>query len=138
MQVSRIALVVEDDPALQAAMKRQLQTMQFRVLTSFDFRAAVGHLEAATPDVVCIDLGLPSESGYDLCEHVRRKPGLAYVPIVLTSERTFPDDMARAEEAGATAFLVKPFSMARLAETIEMVLARAPASRPWVRRLRWA
>jgi twitching motility two-component system response regulator PilG len=134
---SRIALVVEDDPALQDAMRNHLQAMQFRVLTSFDYRGAVRHLETDVPDVACIDLGLPSESGYEVCEHIRGKPALANVPVILTSERTFPEDMARAEEAGANAFLRKPFSMAQLTETIEMLLGHEPASRRWARRLRW-
>lgn len=137
MQPSRVALVVEDDPAFQEAVKRRLEAMQFRVLAAFDYRTAIRHFEVATPDIVLVDLGLPSESGYELCEHIRRSPTGALVPIVLTSERTFPDDMARAEEAGANAFLRKPFSMARLAAAIEMLLTDGPPrSQRWMRRLR--
>jgi DNA-binding response OmpR family regulator len=137
MQPSRVALVVEDDPVFQGAMKRHLEAMQFRVLAAFDYRMAVRHLDTEIPDIVVVDLGLPSESGYELCEHIRSKPGLALLPIVLTSERTFPEDMARAEEAGANAFLRKPFSMARLGASIEMLLTDGPPkSQRWMRRLR--
>jgi len=133
---SRLALVVEDHPVIQRAMKRHLEAMRFRVLTAFDFRTAVGHLRAETPDIVCVDLSLPSESGYELCEHIRRAPGLAHVPIMLTSERSSAEDMARAEEVGANAFLRKPFSMARLTTGIEMLLAEGPPkSQRWLRRL---
>jgi DNA-binding response OmpR family regulator len=138
LQPTRTALVVEDDPALQDAMTRRLEAMRFRVLGAFDYRGALRHLQAAVPDLVFIDLCLPAESGYELCETMRRTPGLACVPIVLTSERAFPDDMACAEKAGANAFLRKPFTMAQLAECVELVLAHGPVSRPWVRRLRWA
>jgi len=138
MDVSRVALVVEDDPALQDAMRRHLEGMALRVVASFDYRMAVHHLTAVTPDVISVDLGLPAESGYELCEHVRSQPALAGVPILVSSDRTFPEDMARAEEAGANAFLRKPFSMRQLEEAIKMLLADTPAaSRPWVRRLRW-
>ena len=138
MDAHRVALVVEDDPALQGAMKRHLEAMGLRVVVSFDYRKAVSHLTALTPDVVSVDLGLPAESGYELCEYVRSQPALAGVPILVTSDRSFPDDMARAEEAGANAFLLKPFSMTQLEAAIKMLLADAPAaSRPWVRRLRW-
>jgi DNA-binding response OmpR family regulator len=138
MEAPRIALLVEDDPALQAAMKRHLEGMGLRVVASFDYRTAVRQLMAAKPDVVCVDLGLPAESGYELCEHVRRQPALGRVPLLVTSDRTFPEDMARAEEAGANAFLRKPFSMRHLEEAIRMLLQDVPAvSTPWVRRLRW-
>jgi DNA-binding response OmpR family regulator len=135
---ARVALVVEDDPALQDAVRRHLEGMGLRVIVSFDYRGAVRNLTALAPDVISVDLGLPAESGYELCEHVRNQPALAGVPILVSSERTFPEDMARAEEAGANAFLRKPFSMKQLEEAIKMLLADAPAaSRPWVRRLRW-
>jgi two-component system chemotaxis response regulator CheY len=137
MQCSRVALVVEDDPAFQATVKRHLEATQFRVLASFDYRTALRHLETEVPDIVLVDLGLPNESGYELCEHIRRRPGMSLVPIVLTSERTFPDDMARAEEAGANAFLRKPFSMERLTAAMAMLLADGPPkSQRWMRRLR--
>lgn len=138
MEVPRVALVVEDDPGLQAAMKRHLERMGLRVVVSFDYRAAVRQLTSSTPDVVSVDLGLPAESGYELCEHVRRQPALAAVPMLVTSERSYPGDMARAEEAGANAFLRKPFSMGQLEQAIKMLLADAPAaSSSWMRRLRW-
>lgn len=138
MDAPRVALVVEDDPALQDAIRRHLEGMGLRVISSFDYRTAVRQLTAVTPDVVSVDLGLPAESGYELCDHVRRQPALAHVPILVTSERTFPQDMARAEEAGANAFLRKPFSMRQFEAAIQMLLADVPAaSRPWMRRLRW-
>jgi DNA-binding response OmpR family regulator len=138
MVVPRVVLVVEDDPALQAAMMRQLGRMGLRVLASFDYQAAVRHLTAAKPDIVSVDLGLPAESGYELCEHVRRQPTLECVPLLVTSDRTYPQDMARAEEAGANAFLRKPFSMRQLEQAIRMLLVDAPPkSSPWMRRLRW-
>ena len=137
MDVRRVALIVEDDPALQGAMKRRLEGMGLRVVASFHYRAAVRELTTEMPDVVSVDLGLPAESGYELCDHVRQQPGLAAVPLLVTSDRAFPADMARAEEAGANAFLRKPFSMSQLEQAIQMLLADAPAkSSSWMRRLR--
>ena len=132
----RTALVVEDDPSLQLAMVKQLEKAGFQVLTALDFDAAVRHLSARTPDIACIDLGLPSESGYELCEQIRGQPHLAWLPIVVTSERCFPEDMAHAEEAGANAFLKKPFPMDRLLKYVSALLDGPPRSRPSICRLR--
>jgi DNA-binding response OmpR family regulator len=133
---NRIALVVEDDPTLQRAMVKHLEKAKFQVLTAFDFDAAVRHLSALKPDVACIDLGLPSESGYELCEHIRGQAHLIWLPILVTSERSFPEDMAHAEEAGANAFLKKPFTMQRLLKYVSALLDGPPTSRPSMRRLR--
>src|SRR5580658_2456343 len=135
---ARVALVVEDDPLLQRAMAKLLEKAKFKVLTALHFNAAVLHLNAAKLDVACIDLGLPNTSGYELCEHIRRLPRLFSLPILVTSERSFPEDMAHAEEAGANAFLKKPFPMERLLKYVSALLDGPHCSRPSIRRLRLA
>jgi two-component system phosphate regulon response regulator OmpR len=138
MRRSFVALIVEDDPVLQRAMKMHLEALGFRVVTAFDHRTALRQLGDQPPDIISIDLGLPDESGYELCERIRRDPAMETVPIVLTSERSFPDDIACAEEAGATAFLKKPFSMRRLTRCVDSLLTGRMSSGPWIRRLRWS
>jgi DNA-binding response OmpR family regulator len=135
-RVRRLALVVEDDPALQRAMLAELDAAHFDVLAAYDFNTAVRHLARSQPQVVCVDLGLPSASGYEVCEHIRSQPELLSVPILVTSERGFPEDMAHAEEAGANAFLKKPFTMKRLMKYITALLDGPSTSRPSIRRLR--
>jgi two-component system phosphate regulon response regulator PhoB len=132
----RIALVVEDDPLLQRAMAERLEKAHFQVLTALHFSAAMNHLSVIKLDIACIDLGLPSESGYELCEQIRGQPHLSWLPIVVTSERCFPEDMAHAEEAGANAFLKKPFPMDRLLKYVSALLDGPPRSRPSICRLR--
>jgi DNA-binding response OmpR family regulator len=137
-EMSRTVLLVEDDPVLQRAMAKRLEKANFRVLTALHFNAAVLHLNATTFDVACIDLGLPNESGYELCEHIRDRLHLASLPIVVTSERGFPEDMAHAEEAGANAFLKKPFPMDRVLKYVSALLDGPHCSRPSLCRLRLA
>ncbi|HEY8040715.1 MAG TPA: response regulator [Polyangiaceae bacterium] len=123
-QIAPLVLVVEDDPSLQEAMRRHLAGKRLEVATALDYQAALKWLASHTPALACIDLCLPTESGYELCEHFRRTPALSRVPILVTSERGFAEDMANAEEAGANAFLRKPFAMRLLAETVEELLER--------------
>jgi DNA-binding response OmpR family regulator len=136
MNAPRLVLVVEDDPALQDAIRRHLGRRRFEVTTALDYRTALLQLEVRTPDVACIDLGLPNESGYELCERIRWTSSISDVPIVVMSERGFPEDMAHAEEAGANAFLRKPFPLQLLAETVDDLLVGPRESRRDVRRLR--
>lgn len=135
---SGIVLVVEDDAALLEAMRRGLSAAHFDVLAAYDYQTAVAQLQNPRIDFICIDLGLPNESGYELCERVRQEPALCFVPIVVTDERGFPEDMARAEDAGANAFLKKPFSMELLSDCLDMLTVGGAQSRPPIRRLRWA
>jgi DNA-binding response OmpR family regulator len=122
----RTALVVEDDPKLLRAMRSQLRQMGLDVLEAGHYDAAASHLTAAHVDLVCIDVGLPNKSGYELCEHIRGSLRLAELPILMTSEHGNSGDMAQAENAGGNAFLHKPFSMRQLAQCIESLFAVTP------------
>jgi two-component system, OmpR family, phosphate regulon response regulator PhoB len=131
-----LALVVEDDPSLQRAMLAQLESERFAVLAAYDYNTAVKHLTKSVPQLVCVDLGLPSASGFEVCEYIRKQKDLTNVPILVTSERGSPEDMAHAEEAGANAFLRKPFTMRRLIKYVNALVDGPFGSRPSVRRLR--
>lgn len=136
MTQKRLALVVEDDPTLQRSVASHLEDDGFEVLAVANYDSAVRRLQERKPAVVLVDLGLPSESGYELCEHIRKQKTLLSVPILVMSERYFPEDMAHAEEAGANAFLKKPFTMKQLSKYVAALLDGRNASRPSVRRLR--
>jgi len=85
-------------------------------------RLAVEVLGRTAPGLVVLDLMLPELSGFEVCEHIRRVPELRRVPVLITSARGMPQDRAQAEEAGADAYLVKPFSRNELIETVRRLL----------------
>ncbi len=115
----RTALLVEDDPRLQHALSKQLAEMDFHVFAASHYDGAVRHLARLEPQVVCIDVGLPNKSGFELCEYIRKPLGLARLPILLMSESGTSTDKAYAEEAGGNEFLHKPFSMTRFKQCVE-------------------
>jgi DNA-binding response OmpR family regulator len=134
--VTRCALIVEDDPILQRAMTCHLERMSFDVACALHYAAAVGHLLVRRPQLVCVNLELPTQSGYELCEYIRGPLGLAHLPILVTSHSGFARDMASAEEAGANAFLRKPFTMHQLTRYVDALLGDVHRSEPYLRRLR--
>jgi DNA-binding response OmpR family regulator len=132
----RTALVVEDNPPECERIAGWLKLEGFKVQTAVDYRAAVAALEALRPDIICCDISLPRESGFDLVEHVRANRATEFIPILVMSERHSPEDMAQAEHVGANAYLKKPFSRDRLAKYVTALLDGPHSSRPSVRRLR--
>jgi DNA-binding response OmpR family regulator len=92
-------------------MHQHVAGMDVEAVIASHYATAQAHLASSTPDLVCVDIGLPTESGYELCEYIRRSLGLKFLPILVTSQFGSAAEMAHAEEAGANAFLKKPFSM---------------------------
>jgi DNA-binding response OmpR family regulator len=132
----RTVLLVEDNPPEREAIRRVLIGQEFKVDATADYRGAVSWLAASVPNLVCLDLTLPRESGFELCEHIRSDPRLRFVPILVMSERSSPEEMAHAEYVGANAFLKKPFTREKLLKYVITLLDGPNASRPSVRRLK--
>jgi CheY-like chemotaxis protein len=122
-------LVVEDSPLFRKMLSDMLQDLGFtQVVEASSGQAALELLSAAgeAPALVCLDLTLPDISGYEVCEHIRATPALKHVPVLMISARTQTMDRAQAEEAGASGYLIKPFSPDELQHQVERVLTPRP------------
>lgn len=125
----KTALLVEDHPELRSEIRSFLQRMGLRTVEASDAGSALSRLAAYQPDLICLDLVLPESSGYELCEFIRKSPQHRTTPVLVMSDRSYPADRAHAAEAGADAFLAKPFSEASLRQRIEALQGAAGADR---------
>jgi DNA-binding response OmpR family regulator len=103
-----LVLVVDDDPTLRKLIRAHLTRLELDSVEAAEGHAGLACLAAEPVDLVCLDLMLPTKSGFAICEAIR-KSSRASVPVLILSARGTPEDRAQAEEAGANAYLVKPF-----------------------------
>src|ERR1700685_893567 len=122
IDTKRTVLLVEDHPPEREMIRRALMSQHFHVATAVDYHGAVDYLSKSAPHLVCLDLTLPRESGFELCEYIRSDQKLRLVPILVVSDRSSPEDMAQAEYVGANAFLKKPFTRERLVKYVITLL----------------
>jgi two-component system chemotaxis response regulator CheY len=115
-------LVVDDNPSFSELIALYLQSLGAGVERIAEGRSAIARLRQVVPDMVCLDLMLPHYSGFEICEFIRQTPALRAVPVLFMSSRSSPIDRAEAEEAGANAYLVKPFSRADFVSTVVALL----------------
>ena len=131
----KLVMVVVAEPQLQQLVQRQLKSLSFEVVIASDAEAAIHELATRKPHLVCIDLLLPRDSGYEVCEFIRRTPRLRDIAVLVMSERASAADRAYAEEAGADGFLPKPFSLNQFSEQVRALLAGDPLSMRRLRRI---
>ena len=131
----KLILLVIAEPGLQQHVKRLLKPMPYELVLVTDAEAAIKTLETRKPHLVCIDLLLPRDSGYEVCEFIRRTPKLREVPVLVMSERASAADRAYAEEAGADGFLPKPFSDNQFRQQVRGLLSGDPLSMRRLRRI---
>lgn len=119
-------LVVHDEPSFTATLERAFQALGFSTDAAIDCQNALRLVARTPPDIVCVSLSLPRDSGYDLCERIRADRALDNVRILVISDRSSPEVAAYAEEAGANAFLERPFKLEALARcTTDMLEMRS-------------
>jgi len=134
--MSRLVLLVEDDPLQRRRVKAWLEAEGFDVRCASEYATALEEIEACAPAIACVDLTLPRESGLDLVESIRKHATHATLPIIVMSDRHSPEDMAEAERAGANAFLKKPFGRPLLVKYVRWILDGSRPTRPSIRGLR--
>jgi DNA-binding response OmpR family regulator len=109
-------LVVEDDPDLLVILRVNLSGAGIEPILASDGRTAIDRIQAERPDAVLLDVMLPGIDGWQVLEELHRLGNP--VPTVICSAKRHPEDMARARELGAVAYLVKPFDIERLVDAV--------------------
>jgi DNA-binding response OmpR family regulator len=108
------ALIVEDDPDLLVVLRVNLHAAGFDIALAGDGRTALSRIEAENPDVVLLDVMLPGIDGWAVLAELHRLHHPAAV-IVCSAKRNV-EDMDRADELGAVAYLTKPFDIDQVVE----------------------
>jgi len=113
-------LVVEDDPAVQKALKRMFETEGYAVEVQSDGKSALDSVLSAPPAAIVLDLRLPKISGRDVCKEIKAKnPAL---PIVVLSAASDVSDKVLLLELGADDYVTKPFSPRELLARVRAAL----------------
>jgi DNA-binding response OmpR family regulator len=106
-------LIVEDDQAVQKALKRLFESTGYAVEITGDGGSALEAFRSATPTAIVLDLRLPVLSGKDVCLLIRQQ--LSTLPIIILSASTDVVDKIMLLELGADDYVTKPFSSQRAA-----------------------
>src|SRR5262249_14308029 len=118
-------LVVEDDEGLRGVLDRGLREEGFVVSLAASGAGALSEVEAATPDVLVIDVGLPDTDGRDLCQALRAR-GIQTPVLFLTARDALVDRIA-GFDAGGDDYLAKPFAFVELVRRLQALLRRGGA-----------
>jgi two-component system KDP operon response regulator KdpE len=115
-------LVVDDENEIRRALGRALAARGYVVEMAADGGEAVAQAEDFRPDVVVLDLNLPTLDGLEVCRRIRRSSA---VPILVLSVREDEADKVSALDLGADDYLTKPFGIDELLARIRALLRRA-------------
>ncbi len=116
-------LVVEDDRAVQNALKRLFTSNGYSVEIASNGITGLESVRAALPSAVVLDLRLPAMPGQDVCREIKNaSPGL---PVIVLSASTDVVDKVLLLEIGADEYVTKPFSPRELLARVQAAMRRA-------------
>ena len=122
-------LVVDDDPVFVDSTKAVLESKDYHVITAFDGDEGLQKVQDEKPDLILLDVIMPTQDGFHVCERIKKNPQLADIPvIILTSfakkrgETNIP--VSAGLELEAEGYLDKPVSPEELLNYVGKMLKR--------------
>lgn len=117
-------LLVDDEDQLRRVMKDLLEREGYTIAEAADGIEALDQADRHAPDVIVLDLNLPTLDGYSVLSQLRSRPATREVPIIVLTAKGDEDNEVRVFELGANDFLTKPFRARALSARLEAVVAR--------------
>jgi len=118
----RTILHVEDNELNRKMIRDLLRRTAYRLIEAPDGEAGVAIARGERPDLILMDVQLPKISGIEATRRLRAEPATADIPIIAITSFALGGDEQRAKEAGASAYLAKPYSPFTLLGMIRALL----------------
>ena len=120
-EARRLIVVADDDAAVRELVALHLRRLGWAVLEAPDGKQALRLVLEREPDLLVVGGAMPGLSGSEVTREVRRLVG-PHLPVVLMKGSALSADIAEAYEAGADAYLKKPFTSEELREQVQAFL----------------
>ena len=117
--------VIEDDKEIAEEITQTLNKWNYQIETVNDWQNIQAEVSKAQPDLITVDISLPSFDGFYWTEQIRQ---ITNAPIIFLTSQSINKDGVRALAAGANDFIEKPFAMDYLIAKIQLLLKENPAS----------
>ncbi len=116
-------LLADDSPTIQRLVNQTFADTRFDIVTVNNGDAAIRKFDEIEPDVVLADIYMPGKNGYEVCAHVKQHASLSATPVILLVGAFDAFDESTATQAGAAAYITKPFEPRAL---VDLVISKAP------------
>ncbi len=115
-------VIVEDDPMIMLSLQFLMKQKGYQPHLAKSGEEALELIEAVHPDLILMDVMLPNRSGVEICQLLRAKEAFQQTKIVLLTAKDREADIQKGMDAGANAYVTKPFSTVELTNTVQTLL----------------
>jgi two-component system alkaline phosphatase synthesis response regulator PhoP len=125
--MARKILIAEDEPSIVLSLEFLLKEAGHEVLIARDGGEALRLLGSERPDLVVLDVMLPSVNGFEVCRRLRESADTKHIRVLMLTARGRETEVEKGMAAGADAYMTKPFATRELVNTVGRLLEGDPA-----------
>lgn len=116
-------LIVEDDVTVLDLIRTVFSFHEsYETLFTMDGAEALELTEKEHPDLVIIDVQLPTMDGIEVCRRIKADPALRVIKVMMLTGMVQDTDRSQAEQAGADEYVTKPFHTSEIVKTVERLI----------------
>jgi adenylate cyclase len=115
-------LIVDDNAANLEIMEARLARQGYEIVTARDGDQALALARQATPDLILLDVMMPGRDGIQVCRELKGDQSLPFMPIILVTAKSDPDDIVAGLDAGGDEYITKPIDHAALVARVRSIL----------------
>jgi CheY-like chemotaxis protein len=119
-------LIVDDEPHIVLSLEFLLERAGYETASAGDGDEALALVRRLRPDVVLLDIMMPGQNGYAVCQAIKSDPGLRAIPVIMLTAKGQEVEIRKGLELGAAAYVTKPFGNAEVLEAVRAALHAGP------------
>ena len=123
-----IIMLADDDIEIRRILVRALNHLDAEILEASDGEEALETIIQRQPDLVILDVMMPTLSGWELCKYIRSKPNLEHIAVLMLTAIGRTVNEMTSPLYGADAYMDKPFDIQEVLETVNNLLTEAGAN----------
>jgi CheY-like chemotaxis protein len=123
MTTRPLILCADDDEDILSLVALRLERAGYEVVKAVDGESAIETARRRPPALAVLDVMMPKRTGYEVLAELRADPALQDLKVILLSARVQESDVERGIDAGADAYLAKPFKAPDLVAKVQELLA---------------
>lgn len=125
-QNQKTIFVIDDDLDLVELISYNLQKEGYKTRKAFSGLQSIWEMELQNerPDCILLDLMMPSPNGFEICDYLKSSEDYRDIPLAIVSACSSPEDIQKALDLGADAYLPKPFSIDQLKAMVKSLSSR--------------
>ncbi len=120
--MNRSVLIVDDEPNIVLSLEFLLKQAGYEVRVAGNGEEAMEAIAERAPDLIVLDVMMPTLDGYHVCETIRADPKLRSVRILMLTAKSRDVEREKALALGADDYITKPFSTRELVERVKTIL----------------